>query len=172
MNDDRLNDDAFAAELRRDFLPLSPSPDLARGIAASLAGTADTAPTGFAACRSWFPFSWSGIAGVTAFAAAIALFAGLVWTPGGAGQAGHKSRTVAASAPLAAAVGKSPDPASPIADTATDSTLDLPVSARPILVRDRREYVDTLRWRDRRTGARFEVSYPRSEFVLVAVEPM
>ena len=172
MNDDPCSE-SFVLELRREFSPAQPSPKLARAVAAaftesSLNPASASWPTAFFQSRAWL--SWAGFA--TVAAAALTMLIG-VWTSGQKRAAAGatmsaEARSFLPSAPRAALL--LPPPA---VHVSTDETGNVtPQLYRPVLVRDRREYVDTLRWRDRRTGARIEVSYPRAEFDLVAAEPM
>ncbi len=187
-HDDRSLD-AFASELRREFFPTPPSPSLARGVAAALASPSlSPTPTPwmvtFLRNHAWL--SWASFATAAALAAALLLANGWGIRPGSA-TARKEQREAGRDASSETAVAVSPSPgaesfprSAPRGATLMPARGSEPAAGsaassdfyRPVVVRDRRDFVDTLRWRERHTGAVLEVSYPRSEFRLVAAEPM
>lgn len=172
MNADPSLDD-FAAELRRDLAPAAPSSRLARGVAAGLSRPAATPPL---AAQRWLA-RWPERFGNArlAWAGAAALLAGVALAIGAFGpDSPTRSRTAAPPAAVAqtrADPGTGPAVAASGADRFQASEESSATREDgPLVLRSRREYVDTLRWRDRRTGAQLEVRYPRAEFVFASAE--
>ena len=180
--------DTFASELRREFSPTPPSPNLARGVAAALESPVPpttSAPSVFSFLqdRLWLP--WAGFATAAVLAAALLLANGWGFRSGSAARKEPRDAARESSGETAVAVSPSPGAEAFPRSAPRGATLmparDLEPAGsnatsadfyRPVVVRDRRDFVDTLRWRERHTGAVIEVSYPRSEFRLVAAEPM
>lgn len=168
MNDDPSLE-VFAEELRREWVPVAPSSRLTRAVAAELSWPAATPSL---ARRSWARWleprgnvrlAWAG-AGVLLATAALGAFR-------------PDFSTRSQPAPLAAVVRARTEPSlspalaamEPVRSPAPEASSDH--RDAPIVLRSHREFVDTLRWRDRRTGARLEVRYPRAEFVFASAEP-
>ena len=175
----------FAADLRREFSPAALPPRLPAAIQQSLASAEH------AARPSWFAAWWWSLLAPAAAALLVVLLAGFVWTvqptlTAAAARQHRNSSTVSVTrtplpaglAATNAAVARNqmdfaPSSSLPRQQTIGDLDDIAPAfSTDAVVCRERRDYVDTLRWRDRRTGARLEVSYPRAEVRTAAYHPL
>jgi hypothetical protein len=164
-----MNDFSELEDQLRKLRPAQPSADLATRIERALAEETSVSTAAVLPREGRFHFNWLSLGLGVAAAAALFLFAFIRLQ-----QPAAKGPSVAATSP-APAVATNPSaefvPAglTQVVYHTRDEGLHFPTNSSEPMRRVRSQSRDTLRWRNPKTGATLQISYPRDEVSLTPV---